>query len=65
MGITKLSKYIYKLFKNNKNNSNYIKLGIYLFTVSLMCMFSLIGNVIVLNTFGRDLKIESDMPKWV
>jgi hypothetical protein len=28
-------------------------------------MFSLIGNVIVLNTFGRDLKIESDMPKWV
>ena len=30
-----------------------------------MCMFSLIGNVIVLNTFGRDLKIETDMPKWV
>ena len=28
-------------------------------------MFSLIGNVIVLNTFGRDLKIEFDMPKWV
>jgi hypothetical protein len=28
-------------------------------------MFSLIGNVIVLNIFGRDLKIESDMPKWV
>jgi hypothetical protein len=28
-------------------------------------MFSLIGNVIVLNTFERNLKIESDMPKWV
>ena len=28
-------------------------------------MFSLIGNVIVLNTYGRDLTIESDMPKWV
>ncbi len=30
-----------------------------------MCMFSLIGNVIVLNTFERNLKIETDMPKWV
>jgi hypothetical protein len=28
-------------------------------------MFSLIGNVIVLNTFERNLKIETDMPKWV
>jgi hypothetical protein len=28
-------------------------------------MFSLIGNVIVLNTYGRDLTIENDMPKWV
>jgi hypothetical protein len=28
-------------------------------------MLSLIGNVIVLNTHGRDVRIESDMPKWV
>ena len=30
-----------------------------------MCMFSLIGNVFVLNLHHRDLRIESEMPKWV
>jgi len=28
-------------------------------------MFSLIGNVIVLNLFGTDVRIEKDMPEWV
>jgi hypothetical protein len=28
-------------------------------------MFSLILNVIVLNTHGADIRIESEMPKWV
>ncbi len=28
-------------------------------------MFSLIGNVIVLNTYGRNPTIQSDIPKWV
>ena len=37
----------------------------YLFTVSLLCMFSVILNVIVLNTHGADIRIESEMPKWV
>ena len=27
-------------------------------------MFSLIGNVIVLDIHGRDIRIEKDMPKW-
>ena len=28
-------------------------------------MFSLLGNVFVLNLDGRDLKIKKEMPKWV
>jgi len=28
-------------------------------------MLSLIGNVIVLNTHGIDVRIEKDMPIWV
>ena len=36
-----------------------------MFTVSILCMLSLILNVIVLNTHGVDIKIEKDMPKWV
>ena len=36
-----------------------------MFTVSILCMISLILNVIVLNTHGVDIRIEKDMPKWV
>ena len=28
-------------------------------------MFSVIGNVIVLNIYSKDIRIENDMPKWV
>ena len=31
----------------------------------MLSMFSLIGNVIVLNLHHIDLRIEKDMPKWV
>ena len=36
-----------------------------MFTVCLLCMISLILNVIVINTHGVDIRIEKDMPKWV
>jgi hypothetical protein len=50
----------------NKIFINYLFIiAIYLFTVSILCMLSLIGNVIVLNTHGRDIRIEKDMPIWV
>jgi hypothetical protein len=41
------------------------KLAIYLFSVSILCMLSLVGNVIVLDLFQRNMRIEKDMPKWV
>ena len=37
----------------------------YLTSVSLLSMFSLLGNVFVLNLDGRDLNTEKEMPKWV
>ena len=50
----------------NKIFINYLFIiAIYLFTVSILCMLSLIGNVIVLNTHGIDVRIEKDMPIWV
>ena len=41
------------------------KLAIYLFSVSILCMLSLIGNVIVMDFFHRNMRIEKDMPEWV
>lgn len=41
------------------------KKGIFLFTVSLLCMLSLMGNLIVLDLHHRDIRIEKEMPKWV
>ncbi len=46
-----------KISKSNK--------GLYFFSLALMSMFSVIGNVIVLNTYFNDIRIEQDMPKWV
>ncbi len=30
-----------------------------------MSMLSVIGNVIVLNIYSKDIRIENEMPKWV
>ena len=48
-----------------KFNKNLLKIALYLFSVGILCMLSLIGNVIVLNLYGRDVRIETDMPIWV
>ena len=60
-----------KLSKTNLNSFNritkliYIFEGIYLLSVWLLCMLSLIGNIIVLNLHNKDVRIENDMPIWV
>ena len=41
------------------------KISVYLFSVSLLCLFSLIGNVLVLDLHNRNVQIDADMPKWV
>ena len=41
------------------------KLGIFFFSLALMSTFSVMGNVIVLNIYSKDIRIEKDMPKWV
>ena len=40
------------------------RISLYFFLIGLLCMFSLIGNVIVLNLHNRDIRIANDMPKW-
>ena len=39
--------------------------AIYLTSICLMCMFSLIGNVLVSSLHHKDLRINENTPKWV
>ena len=38
---------------------------VYLVTVGLLCLFSLVVNAFVLNINDRDVNFQKDMPKWV
>ncbi len=38
---------------------------VYLVTVGLLCLLSLVLNAIVLNLNDRDVYFQKDMPKWV
>ena len=38
---------------------------VYLVTVGLLCLLSLVLNAIVLNLNDRDVNFQKDMPKWV
>ncbi len=63
LGIAKLSKQL---------NNSIVKIftimiikGIYLSTVSILCMLSLIGNVFVLDLYYKCSRIDGEMPLWV
>jgi len=40
-------------------------ISIYLLSVAALTTFSLIGNTLVLNLYGKDVELQKDMPKWV
>ena len=33
--------------------------------MAALTTFSLIGNTLVLNLYGKDVELQKDMPKWV
>lgn len=50
---------------NDYLTSNLLKIVIYLITVGLLCLLSLVLNAFVLYLSDHDVNFQKDMPKWV
>ena len=65
LGVARISNYVNNNFKIIFTIIMSLLTGVYFFTVNLLCMFSVLGNIYTLNLYGKDLKIHHEMPEWV